>query len=130
MLSVRLFVPNIAGPEQATSLCAPTSDSIAPQTPHTYACGGRWYAAGELMPQTSEQILQQEFLAARAKILELAATLDRIDRAGGSVGDHPQMQLLQRGFNILREPSNNRAEQVQLLFSREYASDWRQKFGV
>lgn len=89
------------------------------------------------MAQTSEQILQQEYLLARAKILELAATLDRIDRAGGDVGAHPQMKLLQQGFKILTDSdqsssdqSQSRAEQVQLLFSRQYANDWRQTFGV
>lgn len=84
------------------------------------------------MPQTSEQILQQEYLLARAKILELAATLDRIDRAQGDVQEHPQMKLLQQGFKILtdRADPSSRAEQVQLLFSRQYAEDWRKTFGV
>lgn len=82
------------------------------------------------MPQTAEQVLQQEFLLARAKILELAATLDRIERAGGGVDQHPQMQLLHHGFQILTSDNPERAQQVQLLFSRQYATDWRQKMGV
>jgi hypothetical protein len=82
------------------------------------------------MPQTAEQVLQQEFLLARAKILELAATLDRIERAGGNVDEHPQMQLLRRGFQILSSDSEERAQQVQLMFSRQYATDWRQTMGV
>lgn len=83
-----------------------------------------------LMPQSSEQILQSEFLLARAKILELAATLDRIDRAGGNVSNHPQMQLLQRGFQILVGNQVERAKQVQMLFSREYSPQWRQTMNV
>ena len=82
------------------------------------------------MTHTAEQILEQEFLLARAKILELAATLDRIDRAGGNVDQQPQMQLLRRGFAILSGGGNERAEQVQLLFSREYSADWRQTLDV
>lgn len=97
------------------------------------------------MPIPAEQVLQQEFLLARAKILELAATLDRIQRAGGNVDTHPQMQLLCRGFEILLDrhsgadqtqsvesqvPQDQRAQQVQLLFSRPYASDWRTTFQV
>ncbi|MCC6509555.1 MAG: hypothetical protein IT423_10635 [Pirellulaceae bacterium] len=94
------------------------------------------------MPHTSEQILQQEFLLARAKILELAATLDRIERAGGDVSALPQRKLLEQGFNLLISPladtgqagtgqaGPSRAEQVQLLFSREYSDQWRQTFGV
>jgi hypothetical protein len=82
------------------------------------------------MTHTAEQVLQQEFLLARAKILELAATLDRIDRAGGNVGQHPQMQLLRRGFELLSGDEKERAQQVQLLFSREYSADWRQTLKV
>jgi hypothetical protein len=86
------------------------------------------------MPNTAEQILQQEFLLARSKILELAATLDRIDRAGGNVTDHPQMKLLHSGFKILTDTAGpgaeSRAEQVQLLFSRHYAENWRETYGV
>ena len=82
------------------------------------------------MPQSAEQILQSEFLLARSKILELAATLDRIERAGGNMAGHPQMQLLQSGFQILIGESGDRAKQVQMLFSREYSSDWRKSMGV
>ena len=82
------------------------------------------------MTHTAEQVLQQEFLLARARILELAATLDRIDRAAGDVAGHPQMQLLRRGFDVLTGDGQERAQQVQLLFSREYLSDWRQTFGI
>ena len=82
------------------------------------------------MPYTAEQVLQQEFLLARAKILELAATLDRIDRAGGNVQEHPQMQLLHRGFQILSGDGEERAQQIQLLFSRQYSADWRRTLNV
>ncbi len=84
------------------------------------------------MPQTAEQILQQEFLIARSKILELAAILDRLERASGDVSTHPQMTLLHRGLEILTsEPSQaSRAEKMQLLFSREYKADWRKSMGV
>ncbi|MGN6545236.1 MAG: hypothetical protein ACTHK7_09330 [Aureliella sp.] len=82
------------------------------------------------MSQTAEQILRQEYLLARAKILELAATLDRIERASGNVDDDPQMQLLRRGFQILTGEDGDRAKQVQMLFSRPFADDWRKTLGV
>lgn len=82
------------------------------------------------MLHTVEQVLQQEFLVARAKILELAATLDRIDRADGDAENHPQVKLLRQGFEILLGPAAQRAEQVQLLFSRQYAADWRNTLNV
>lgn len=82
------------------------------------------------MPQTAEQILRQEYLLARAKILELAAALDRIERAEGNVDDDPQMQLLRRGFQVLTGEEADRAKQVQMLFSRPFADDWRKTLGV
>ena len=88
------------------------------------------------MPLTAEQILQSEFLQARAKILELAATLDRIERAGGNVPrtgtvpEHPQMKLLREGFNILLSENQDKAAAVQLLFSRPYEPNWQTAYSV
>jgi hypothetical protein len=82
------------------------------------------------MPHSASQVLQQEFLLARAKILELAATLDRIDRAEGNVDGLPHRQLLQQGFEILIGDQGQRAQRVQMLFSRHYSADWRQTMDV
>lgn len=81
-------------------------------------------------PMTAPEILNREFLEVRAKILELAAALDRLDRASGSVAADPRMSLVHRGLETLCSESAGRAEQVQLTFSREYESDWRPKFGL
>ncbi len=84
------------------------------------------------MPQTSEQILQQEYLLARAKILELAANA-RPHRSGWwRRASSPANEALARRLKILTGHATqaSRAEQVQLLFSRQYAADWRQTFGV
>lgn len=77
----------------------------------------------------SKEILEQNFLEIRSKILELAASLDRIDRAG-PIADHPLWNQIQQGINLLEVSSPNRAEQVQLLFSRPYEADWRRKLEV
>ena len=81
-------------------------------------------------PMTAPEILNREYLEVRAKILELAAALDRLDRASGSVAGDARMKLVQRGLETLSSNKADRAEQIQLIFSREYESDWRQKFGV
>ncbi len=52
------------------------------------------------MPRSASDVLQSEYLVARSKILELAATLDRLDRCSGSVDDHPQKKLLIEGIQI------------------------------
>ncbi len=76
----------------------------------------------------SKQILDREFLEIRAKILQIAASLDRIDRADGDVDEDEKLELLRKGILILMSDSPDRAEQVQLLFSREYDESWREAF--
>jgi len=79
------------------------------------------------MPSTlsAPEVLNREFLEVRCKILELAAALDRLDRADGSVNEDPRMALLREGIETLLEQSDGRAERMQLLFSRDYDEDWR-----
>ena len=79
-------------------------------------------------PMTSDAILERDFLKARAKVLEVAATLDRIDRAEGEVRDARRRQLLDQGIQALLKVESNRAEQVQLIFSLAYRDDWRGQF--
>ncbi len=81
-----------------------------------------------LASMTAEKVLDREFLEIRAKILELAASFDRFDRGDGSVRDDPRMRLIHRGVEMLQEDSENRAERIQRLFSREYDANWRNEF--
>ena len=81
-------------------------------------------------PMTAADVLDREYLEMRAKILELAASLDRLDRSDGSVQDDPRRQLLRQGMELLLEASPERAEQVQLLFSRPYEDDWQEVFNL
>lgn len=78
----------------------------------------------------AKEVLDREFLEVRAKILELAASLDRLDRGAGDVAQDPRFDLIQQGLRILEESDDGRAERVQLLFSQPFASDWRQQFGI
>ena len=82
------------------------------------------------MTRTVRDVLDQEYLVARAKILELAAILDRLDRANGAAAEDPRYGLLRRGMELLQQPEDGRAERVQLHFSRPYQATWRQEFGV
>jgi hypothetical protein len=78
------------------------------------------------------EVLDRDFLEARCKILELAATLDRIDRAPARHGEHPDSRLgqLRQALDALVEPGPGRAETIQRIFSLEYDRGWRQKMGV
>jgi hypothetical protein len=82
------------------------------------------------MPRSPSDVLSQEFLQTRAKILELAAFYDRLETLPESPGDQQQMQLLQAACNILTDGQPDKAARVQLLFSREYNPHWRDEFGI
>ncbi|MBI2827127.1 MAG: hypothetical protein HYX69_20850 [Planctomycetia bacterium] len=79
---------------------------------------------------TAPAVLDREFLDIRARVLELAAALDRLDRADGSVGGDARMAAIAQAIDIVRDSKADRAERVQLIFSRPYEKGWRQKLGV
>ena len=83
-------------------------------------------------PRDAMDVLDRDFLETRCKILEIAATLDRIDRAPARHGEHPDARLgqLRRGLEALLEPGPGRAETVQHIFSLDYDLDWRRKMNV
>ena len=80
--------------------------------------------------RTASVVFEQEFLPIRAKLLEIAAALDRLDRAEGSVEAEPRRTQIHAAIQTLLRPEDDRAEQVQLIFSRAYEDDWRGKLGV
>ncbi len=82
------------------------------------------------MTRTAQEVLQADFLLLRSKILDIAATLDRIDRADGSVLNSPQMKLVLEGIQMLSRADGSRAESIQLLFSRQYDPAWRQNMQI
>ena len=78
--------------------------------------------------QNKRQELDQDYLPVRAKLLEIAASLDRLDRAAGDPADDKRREQLRAGIELLLSQRAGRAEQIQLLFSREYAENWREEF--
>jgi hypothetical protein len=80
------------------------------------------------IPLAAPELLNKEFLEIRAKLLETAAALDRLDRAEGSVGGDPRLKQIQEAIGILASRGPDRAERLQLAFSLPYDENWRQKF--
>lgn len=74
--------------------------------------------------------LDREFLEMRSNLLKLAAALDRIERSPGSPAGDNRLDKIQRAVRLLGEARGNRAEQIQLLFSRDYHPDWQREFGL
>lgn len=83
--------------------------------------------------RNAEQIVEQEFLQVRAKILEIAAFLDRLDpqdSQGISSVNAERLKLLRAGCELLLDADSDKATRLQLLFSRKYDEQWRQAMGV
>jgi hypothetical protein len=80
--------------------------------------------------RTKQLVLEADFLALRAKILEVAAGLDRFDRADGATPNDPRRQRLDDAIRLLLENEPDRAERVQLHFSRAFDQNWRSALGV
>ncbi len=87
-------------------------------------------------PMTPHELLDRHFLEVRARLLEIAATLDRLDRAESvhsedrKIANDPRLEQLLNGLTILQSDAPNRAEQIQQLFSLPYSPDWRTTFGM
>lgn len=81
-------------------------------------------------PLSAADLFNAEFLEIRAKILQLAAHFDRLDHAAGGISDDPRRAAIRTALGVLHEDRSDRAERVQLIFSRQYESNWRTSFGV
>lgn len=76
--------------------------------------------------RTAAEVLDRDFLETRGKLLELAASLDRLDRAAtadGRRGD-PRLEQLARALVELRTEGPGRAERIQLIFSDDFDPKW------
>lgn len=84
-------------------------------------------------PLSANETLEREFLVVRAKLLEIAATFDRLERGDGSVGNDPRLQQVFAALDVLSKPiatEADRAEAIQLIFSLPYKESWREEFEI
>jgi hypothetical protein len=70
------------------------------------------------------RVLDQFFLDARSRLLDVAATLDRLDRGEGSAAADPRVERIRQALLTLLEQNGGRAERVQKLFSHDYDPEW------
>lgn len=97
----------------------------------------------------ADRIFDENFLSIRAKLIEVAAILDRIDRAAAASGetagepprastssasqDDPRRARVEEAIGKLLSGASapgQRAAMLQQLFSRPYEADWRERFGL
>jgi hypothetical protein len=77
---------------------------------------------------TAPEILNREFLEIRSKVLDLAAAFDRLSRAEGSISSDPRQERLREALGAVLSSDGDRAERVQMIFSRPYDSAWQKSF--
>ena len=68
----------------------------------------------------AQETLETYFLEMRWRCLSLAADLDRVERAAGGpivLQADPRLAKLRQALGVLLEGGQNRAEQVQMIFS-------------
>lgn len=75
---------------------------------------------------TSRQSIDEYFLEARCKLLDVAAILDRITRGGdaSALESDPRMQRIHQAIALLNEGGEDLAERLQQVFSLPYDPDW------
>jgi hypothetical protein len=79
-----------------------------------------------MTPLPAAKALDQFFLDARSRILDLAATLDRIDRGADAAvaAADPRVAKLREAIGVLLAAGGGRAEKVQQIFSLAYDPNW------
>jgi hypothetical protein len=68
---------------------------------------------------TTSQIIDDYFIENRTKLLDIAAFLDRLDRArdGASAGDDFRVQAFDDALRILADGAPRSVRRIQMLFS-------------
>ena len=79
-----------------------------------------------MTPLPSAKALDNYFLEARSKLLDLAAVLDRIGRGrdASSTETDPRLEKIRKALEVLHDRSGGRAERIQRIFSLDYDSGW------
>ena len=77
------------------------------------------------VPIDAPELLNQEFLEIRARLLQVAAALDRLDRADGDVSRDKRRTDLDRAMRVLLDSNPDRAARLQMIFSLPYDREWK-----
>lgn len=87
-------------------------------------------ATKPISPESAQAAFDRDFLAARAKLLEIASWLDRVDRCEGVPTDDRRINQIHQGIAALSKQVTNRAELIQQIFSLDFNENWQQDFSV
>ncbi len=75
---------------------------------------------------TASETLDRYFLETRCKIIEIAASLDRIERGAESDGikDDPRLERIRRSIEVLLDGGDDRARRCQMVCSLPFDESW------
>ena len=76
------------------------------------------------IPLDSPEVLNREF-SNPAWLLQVAAALDRLDRAEGSADGDARLAGICRALAILADETGRSGREIQLVFSRQYDANWK-----
>ncbi len=65
----------------------------------------------------SNEVVDRYFLEHRAKLIDIAAFFDRVDRAGGTFAGDYRMAALHKALDVLSDGQANRAGRILAIFS-------------
>ena len=79
-----------------------------------------------MQPLPATRALDQFFLDARCRLLDVAAILDRIDRGADAavIAADPRMARIRQAIEALQGKGGGRAERIQQIFSLDYDPTW------
>jgi hypothetical protein len=80
------------------------------------------------VPVDAAELLNREFLEVRARLLQVAAALDRLDRAEGDVSQDKRRRGIDEAIRVLASRDADRAEKLQMIFSLPYEKNWKERF--
>ena len=70
-----------------------------------------------LFPLTKKQLIEKNFSQYRNKVIEVAAFLDRLDRAKNDVHNDFRLQALSKSIEILNTRNSNRVKKILMALS-------------
>jgi hypothetical protein len=85
---------------------------------------------GLFLPPPADSPARESAVQVIPMSLTALEMLDRLERTDGNVADDPRLKRVHEALDVLKKVKQDRAEQVQLTFSRPYDDGWQQTLKV
>ena len=87
----------------------------------------KWDVSAMPVKLSRDELVDREFLEIRCRLIDIAASLDRLDRsdAGTPIVSDPRGTKLIEAIRLLTDSRGDRTRRVQMVFSDTYDGAWR-----